>query len=70
MRPPLQSTSMPIPRHSDRSLRTTTSPDCYAEPVPAAPASESAAPPRRRKEGKIDGLDYWGFCELLRSSSL
>ncbi len=61
---------MPIPRHHpDRSL-ITTSADCYVEQVPAAPSSESSAPPRRRKEGKIDGLDYWGFCELLRSSSL
>jgi hypothetical protein len=62
---------MPIPRHTDCVLRTTTS-DYYVEPVPSAPASEAAAamPPRRRKEGKIDGLDYWGFCELLRSSSL
>ena len=62
---------MPIPRHAECGLRATTSSDYYVEPVPSAPASESASvPPRRRKEGKIDGLDYWGFCELLRSSSL
>jgi hypothetical protein len=39
-----------------------------------APTGGPAEPPHRRHagrpEGKIDGMDYYGWCELLRSSSL
>ena len=38
------------------------------------PSGDAAEPAHRRgggrPEGKIDGMDYYGWCELLRSSSL
>eukprot|EP00887_Chlorella_sp_A99_P002981 scaffold24.g2981.t1 len=38
--------------------------------TPRSPRSPLTPGGRRRKEGKIDGMDYYEFCELIRSSSL
>lgn len=90
----LRSDSLPIPRHHQGAL-TTSSGEYYSEPVPQAtdanpavqhsaswpiprprlaacdsssgeysvePVPEgSEAPPMRRREGKIDGMDYYGW---------
>lgn len=37
---------------------------------PASPRSPTTPGGRRRRAQKIDGLDYYEFCELIRSSSL
>ena len=49
---------MPIPRAHHGPPVTATG-EYYVEEVPAASASEAV--PQRRKEGKIDGLDYYGW---------
>lgn len=42
-----------------------------AKSAPAAPPGPSPPDtPRRRQAGKINGLDYYEWCELVRSSSL
>jgi hypothetical protein len=41
----------------------------YQNHLPSASAPPRA-PSRRKREGKIDGMDYYEFCELIRSSSL
>lgn len=48
--------------------------DRLSEDVPETPRSpnspNSPTGGRRRRSPKIDGLDYYEFCELIRSSSL
>lgn len=58
------SASMPIPTAHRASFSGTGSGEYYGE------AGGTGTGPQRRKEGKIDGMDYYGWCELLRSSSL
>ncbi|KDD73674.1 hypothetical protein H632_c1939p0 [Helicosporidium sp. ATCC 50920] len=38
--------------------------------LPSSPRSPQSPGGRRKRSPKIDGLDYYEFCELLRSSSL
>lgn len=71
----MPSPSLPTPRASLAGV-SAGSPLSPRAPA-AADASEPASPRsprtpggRRRKSGKIDGMDYYEFCELIRSSSL
>jgi hypothetical protein len=50
-------------------------PNCWsAVALQTCPSGDVDEPAHRRgggrPEGKIDGMDYYGWCELLRSSSL
>ena len=35
-----------------------------------APPADSKAPRQKYPEKKIDGMDYYEFCEVIRSNSL
>lgn len=57
-----------------RPWRARTRSDPRFLPLQTAPTGRPVEPQNRRRtgrpEGKIDGMDYYGWCELLRSSSL
>jgi hypothetical protein len=62
---------MSIPQLRPVSAAAPTQDASFAQTCPSGDAAEPAH--RRgggRPEGKIDGMDYYGWCELLRSSSL
>mmetsp|Transcript_13963 Transcript_13963/g.42113 ORF Transcript_13963/g.42113 Transcript_13963/m.42113 type:complete len:202 (-) Transcript_13963:646-1251(-) len=44
--------------------------DGFAQTAPLHAEDAAHRRPPGRPEGKIDGMDYYGWCELLRSSSL
>ncbi|KAL4420011.1 hypothetical protein ABPG75_007109 [Micractinium tetrahymenae] len=71
----MQSPSLPTPRasmgsSSPGSPLTPRAPAAADASEPGTPRSPRTPGGRRRKSGKIDGMDYYEFCELIRSSSL
>ncbi|KAL4419267.1 hypothetical protein ABPG77_004825 [Micractinium sp. CCAP 211/92] len=71
----MPSPSLPTPRASLGGVSmgsplTPRAPAAADASEPASPRSPRTPGGRRRKSGKIDGMDYYEFCELIRSSSL
>lgn len=52
-----------------RPVPTSLAPSAAAEPQAISPGKRSS-PSSRRRGGKIDGLDYYEYVELIRASSL
>jgi hypothetical protein len=65
--PPLSPRAPPTPLSARpfAAARPSTDPS-----EPASPRSPRTPGGRRRKSGKIDGVDYYDYCELIRTSSL
>jgi hypothetical protein len=63
------SSGTPTPRNSLSSPRSPTLAASAAD-EPASPRSPRTPGGRRKRAQKIDGMDYYEFCELIRSSSL
>ncbi len=64
-----RSAGMAIPQ-ADRAYQNHFTP-AVARHVQAATPPKDGKPPRQKyPEKKIDGMDYYEFCELIRSNSL
>ena len=64
-----RSAGVAIPQ-ADRAYQNHFVPAVARNLLAATPPSDSKPPRQKYPEKKIDGMDYYEFCELIRSNSL